>query len=197
MYCNNIQVQYLDPFICVWFRDQWLTDHWTKTRIMHRPSICLPKKNTLHGTNISHQTGKGNSSSKLPMVRDMLVPWKIHLTFKTKKDTYMRSPDLSASTIFFPQVFFPIRLPKLDPFSEWSQVQLPRPMVGMVMMPCSTHHTWCPGVSKKMGGSLRHLVVFVIDGRCCCKLSPPVGRVLSVFDWFWILPNGRVFVAEM
>ena len=54
--------------------------------------------------------------------------------------------------------------------------------------------SWC---IKKMGGSLRHLVVFVIDGRCCCKLSPPVGRVLSVFDWFWILPNGRVFVAEM
>ena len=165
MYCNNIQVQYLDPFICVWFRDQWLTDHWTKTRIMHRPSICLPKKNTLHGTNISHQTGKGNSSSKLPMVRDMLVPWKIHLTFKTKKDTYMRSPDLSASTIFFPQVFFPIRLPKLDPFSEWSQVQLPRPMVGMVMMPCSTHHTWCPGVSKKWGEACGILwFLWLMDG---------------------------------
>ena len=130
---------------------------------MHRPSIFLPKKNTLHGTNISHLE-KRKLIFKINMVRDMLVPWRVHLTLK--KNIHEISRFVSFNHLFSPGIF------SSSDLQVGSQAQLPRPMVGMVMMPRSTHHTWCPGVPKKMG-CLRHLAAFVIDGGCC-KLSPPV-----------------------
>ena len=116
---------------------------------MHRPSICLPKKNTLHGTNIS-LLGKGNSSSKLPFFGDMLVPCTVHLTLEKKHTWDLQICQLQPS--FFPWYFFH-QTCKLDPRSncpeqwwEWLWCHALHTILGVL-------------VYQKMGGSLRLLWV--------------------------------------